>query len=396
MLRVIILLLVLAPLAWWLDREQRAGRFQRVDELFLDFLVANSREKLTTPDPAARKDEVLLVRLDPADRAEYAGWPPLPIDWQMILGGLRPAEDAVIVIPEPLQWGKPAPDFIPAVAEALVPLPSVVMGVEARLAESAAGPAFTGGLENVIPGFQKAAGEPELAPPISALMAAPDPAIRRHGELGLFTPDSMPYVLRDEEVLMPGVVAQALARLTRTPYALHRVLLGPGAGAYLRQGVFVPLENDGRLAVDPQKPVNEINALGFLSGGLADALGAEDKARIQAAKIIVLGVDDRNTPGIARRHAQALAGVLSLPRIQLLGEFEQWIVWAVVALAGLWMVARTPRQKCPARGFLLIFATIVAVFLGFQTSLLWFPPTIPVALLTASAMVGGIIGRRTA
>ena len=85
MFRPIILILLLAPLAWWLNREQGDGRFQRIDELFLDFLVANSREKLTTPDPAASKDEVLLIRLDPAERAEYSAWPPNPIDWQMIL-----------------------------------------------------------------------------------------------------------------------------------------------------------------------------------------------------------------------------------------------------------------------------------------------------------------------
>lgn len=68
LLRVVFWLIVLAPLAWWLDREQSAGRFQKVDELFLDFLVANSRDKLTTPDPAAKQDEVLLIRLDPAER----------------------------------------------------------------------------------------------------------------------------------------------------------------------------------------------------------------------------------------------------------------------------------------------------------------------------------------
>ncbi|MBL9131748.1 MAG: hypothetical protein JNG86_11145, partial [Verrucomicrobiaceae bacterium] len=171
MLRAVILMLVLAPLAWWLDREQRAGRFQRVDELFLDFLVANAREKLTTPDPAARKDDVVLIRLDPADRAEYAGWPPLPIDWQMVLKGLREADSAVVVIPEPLQWGKPPPEFIPALAETMVPLASLVLGVEAQPVEKQTGPAFTGGLENVIPRFQKTGGEVVLAPAFSALIA---------------------------------------------------------------------------------------------------------------------------------------------------------------------------------------------------------------------------------
>ena len=395
MLRPIILLLLLAPLAWWLNREQSDGRFQRVDEFFLDFLVANSREKLTTPDPAAAKDQVLLIRFDPAQRSEYSAWPPNPIDWQMILKGLRSTESAVIAIPEPLQWGKPPPDFIPALAEAMVPLPSLVLGVEADPVETPNGPAFTGGLENVIPKFQKAAGDIDLAPSFSALIAAPNDSLRRYGELGLITKESLPYVMRDDAVLMPGLIAQVLARHTRTPYATHRLLLGPGAGAYLREGFYVPLAVDGSVATDADTAVHSINALDFLSGGLADALSAENKERIKNARIIIIGTDSAEQPGIPRKHAQALASLLALPRIQKLAEIEQWIVWGVLALVGVVLVMRSPRQKALSRGFLLIFATVVIVFLCFQTTLLWFPPTIPVALLAASSIIASLIGQRT-
>jgi hypothetical protein len=394
MLRVVILLLVLAPLAWWLDREQSAGRFQKVDELFLDFLVANSREKLTTPDASAKKDEVLFIRLDPAERDEYAGWPAQPIDWQMILKGLREAEDAVIVIPEPLSWGKPSPEFIPALAESMVPLASLVMGVEAQLAENFTGPAFTGGLDEVIPRFVKASGDLHLVPAFSALITAPDEQLRRHGELGLLVEKRLPYVLREDDTFIPGVLAQALARHTKTPYATHRLLLGPGAGAYLQSGLFVPLQNNGEALFDAKTDVHSINALDFLSGGLADALSDENKRRIKNAKIIVIGTDDKTQPGTARAHAQVLASILSLPRLRVLDRMEQIILWSIAALAGLWIVLRTPRHKAPTRGFLFIFLAIVAGFLAFQTTLLWFPPTMPVALLSASAVIGSFIGRR--
>ena len=43
MIRALILVLLLGSLGCWLDREHQAGRFQRVDELFLDFLVANAQ-----------------------------------------------------------------------------------------------------------------------------------------------------------------------------------------------------------------------------------------------------------------------------------------------------------------------------------------------------------------
>jgi hypothetical protein len=276
----------------------------------------------------------------------------------------------------------------------MVPLSSLVLGIETQLTENATGPAFTGGLDEVIPRFVKASGDLHLAPAFSALVTAPDDQLRRHGELGLLGEKHLLYVLRDEDAFLPGVIAQALARHTRTPYATHRLLLGPGAGAYLQDGLFVPLQNNGEVALDPKTEVHSINALDFLSGGLADAVSTENKARIKAAKIIVIGTDDTAQPAAARAHAQALARILSLPRLRVLDRVEQIILWSIAALAGLWLVLRTPRQKAPVRGFLFIFLTIVAGFLAFQTTLLWFPPTMPVALLSASAIIGSFIGRR--
>ncbi|MFM7605938.1 MAG: hypothetical protein ACKO8Z_12185, partial [Prosthecobacter sp.] len=373
-----------------------AGRFQKVDELFLDFLIANSREKLTTPDPSPPKGEVLFVRLDPAERNEYAGWPAQPIDWQMIFNGLREADDAVIVIPEPLSWGKPSPDFIPVLAESMVPFSSIVLGVEAQIDANLAGPAFTGGLGDVMPRFVKLSGELQRAPAFSALIAAPDNQLRRHAELGLMVERRLPYVLREENTFMPSVLAQALARHTHTPYATHRFVLGPGAGAYLQSGFFVPLQGNGDVVFDSPMDVSSINALDFLSGGLVNTLSVENQARIRAAKIIVIGTDDTAQPGVARAHAQALAGILRLPRLRVLDRFEQLILWSFAALAGLWIVLRMPRQKAITRGLLFLFLTIVMGFLGFQTTLLWFPPTIPITFLSVSAVIGRLIGRRHA
>ena len=394
MLRALILLIVLIPLAIWLDREQRAGRFQRVDELFLDFLVANARDRLTTPDPAAPADAVVLLRIDPAQKNEYSAWPPQPLDWQIILKALREHEPDVVVIPEPLTWPKPTPDFVPAVAESLVPLSSVVFGVEAQPASAEGMPVFMGGLENALPRFEKAGGEIARVPSIAALIQAPQEELRRHAELGLIVEKSLPYALRAEDRLLPGVIAQVLARQSRTPYATHRVLFGPGAGAHLQNGVFVPLQPDGSIAVDDKKTVITVNALDLLSGGLADALSAKDRQHLQNASIIVIGQDDEKQPGTARRHAQALASLLALPRLRVLDEMEQRIAWGVFGLIGLWLVLTVPRRKSPARGLLLIFLTLVALFLAFQSALIWFPPTIPAALLSASAIIGAFLGRK--
>jgi hypothetical protein len=54
---------MLTSLGWWLDREHQAGRFQRVDELFLDFLVANARDRFEEAAIPSADKPVVLVKM---------------------------------------------------------------------------------------------------------------------------------------------------------------------------------------------------------------------------------------------------------------------------------------------------------------------------------------------
>lgn len=401
MIRALILVLMLASLGWWLDREHHAGRFQRVDELFLDFLVANARERFVATDGSAKTAApVVFVKMRVADKAEYAGWPPRPLDWQMVLKGLQPFDPAVVVIPETLMWGKPSPEFVNEAAQALVPFPSTVLGVEAQVAASRETPAFLGGLEDSLPSFQKVQGNIEPVPPLGALIAAPDDLMRRQAELGIAVSRNsdgavaLPYIVQESGHLRPSVLAQALARFTQTPYATHRLLLGPGAGAYLSSGTFVPLSLAGELAVDTKQIVREVDALNLMTVELAEALSPQDKTHLSGGKVIVIGTDDDATGGLARLHAQALTQVLAMPRLQLLPPMAQWIVWAMAGLAGTWLVFYVPRPKSILSGGLCIFAALVICFLAFQSSLIWCPPTIPAAMIAASTVFARLAGRR--
>ena len=123
-LRLILLLACLGSAGWYVDREQRAGRFQHVDDLFLDFLVANARERLSEPVGDEKDNRVVFVALKEEERGEYAAWPPPPLDWQTLLKGLQAYDPSVLVIAMPLNWGSPAPEFVPAVAETLLPFTS--------------------------------------------------------------------------------------------------------------------------------------------------------------------------------------------------------------------------------------------------------------------------------
>ena len=398
MIRAFVLILLLASLGWWLEREHQAGRFQRVDELFLDFLVANARDRFEKVDPQV-SSPVVWVKMRSVSKAEYANWPPRPLDWQMVFKGLQPFDPAVLVIPETLMWGKPAPEFVREAAEALVPFPSTILGVEAQLAASSEAPAFMGGLEDSLPRFQKTQGDIAAVPPLGALIAAPDDLLRRQAELGITSTRMadgitlLPYTLQESGNLRSTVLAQALARITQTPYATHRLLLGPGAGAYLTNGAFVPLTAAGEFAVDAKQTVAEVDALNLMADGLAEALSALDKANLTGGKVIVIGTDEG---GLCQAHAQALAQILAMPRLKLLPLYAQWLVWSAAVLAGFWLVFRVPKEKALFRGLLFIFAALVVCFLAFQSSLIWCPPTMPAALIAASALFARIAGHRKA
>jgi CHASE2 domain-containing sensor protein len=206
----------------------------------------------------------------------------------------------------------------------------------------------------------------------------------------------LPYALRAEGKLMPSVLAQALARYSNSPYAFHRLRLGPGAAAYLGQGLFVPLEIDGTVKSQDDKKVAIVNALDLMTGGLADGLSAADQAMLGKGKIIVIGSDHQVTgqaPSLARMHAAALTHLLSLPRLQRLSQIQQWITCGLAALSAFWIVFRVRRSRALHAGIALIFTALVVSFLVFQSNFLWCPPTLPAALIGVGAVVGLIFGR---
>lgn len=406
MIRLVILLAVLAGLGWYLEREQQAGRFQKSDQVFLDFLLANARDRFT-PAVATSSNEVVFVRMREEDRIDYSAWPPQPIDWQMILRNVAAFDPEVVVISTPLAWGEPKPEFIPALAESLIPFPSAVLGVLVSSDQrNAAGGAGAAGLSgDSLPGILQLDGDVNLLPAVGGVTAAPDGGVRSQMELGLVsmpaTPQhgkttvSIPLAMRHGEAVVPSLVLQALTRYSRTPYAHQRLRLGRGAGAHLGKGIFVPLSPAGDVTVATTVPVSSVNALDLMTGSFAQALSAADKDRLGRNKIVVIGIDnDKLEPTLDRLQAQALAQMLSLPRIRMTGQTNRWIVSAGAALAGLSLL-RTRRSRALRAGLLLIFAGLIISFVLFQSSLTWCPPTVPAALIAASTLFATIFGRRT-
>lgn len=400
-MRTIILLVLLAGIGWKLNVEQRHGRFQQADEAFLDFLLANVRDRFVADSGAADAGRVVLVRMREEDKAEYGAWPPPPIDWQMVLKGLVPFEPEVVVVTTPLNWGPPSPEFVREAGEALLPFPSVILAAEVETgtafkAESVAS------LRDMLPSITRLAGDRMLLPPVSSVTAMPEETLRRQMEIGPVAlpltaardTAMLPFAFRCGDAVVPSLALQALTRCTRMPYALQRLLVGPGAGAQLGDGVYVPLDDRGQFVVKAGDVPASVNALDFLTGELADGLSAGDKARLGKHKVIVLGLDnDAPAPTPARLHAAALSQALSLPRVRLAGEYMRWVVCGVAALLGCFLL-RYRGGRALRAGLLLIFGWLVVSFVTFQSSLAWSPPAVPAAMLAAGTVFAMLFGKK--
>lgn len=402
--RLLFVLLCLGLAAGYVAHGQRSGRLARVDEWFLDLMTANARTRF---QQTRVTDEVVLVEFREDQRAEFSAWPPLPLDWQLVLKQLQVYQPEVLVVAAPLYWGRPAPDFVPAVAQALLPFPSVVLGVLCQIEppDAPPHPAFLGDLQGRVPAFQRIRGEAENPTRLSAVVTAPDELLRNASELGLLTGKRLPqggwslaYSISDGVGgMLPTLLAQTAGRYSQSSYTLdHKLLLGLGAGALLKNGVYVPLEKNGDFMVSPADSVPTVNALDLMAGDLADVLSDEDQARLDKAKIIVLGLAEagEGSQSMAAAQAAALNKILSMPRLQAITGPWEWALWAAAAGAGLWLAIRVRPSRVLLAAAGVLFTAFVAAYLSFQASLIWISPAVPGALILTGAFLGRFVRSR--
>jgi hypothetical protein len=379
MIRSAILLVLLAGLAWWLHGEQSNGRFRQVDETFLDFLLANTRDDLK-PNPS-KLDRVVFVTLRESDKAEYAAWPPAPIDYHMIIKALASHEPGALVITEPLAWPAPKPQFIDQLGQTLLPLSNVILG--ARASSSAGDTAFA---KDRLPSVTHLSGNVSALSALGSIEQAPEAGIAISCDSGLVT--SPPAIgLRFNDGLSPSIEMQTLAHAARVPFAYQRVGIGPGAGLHLGDDFFIPLNNDGSF-LKATVAVPEINALDLMTPNIEATESAASKT-LGKGRIIVLGMND----DLTRQRAQIIAASLALPKLQVVPFVGQIAAWVIAASLALWLVWM-PKTKALMRAIIFLFLALTASYLAFQSFKTWCPPAIPAALIAAGGVFARLFGKR--
>lgn len=393
MVRATVLLALLGSLAWWLHGEQSRGRFQAVDEGFLELLLANTRDRFV-PD-LSKTDQVVFLPLREADKTEYAAWPPLPVDYQMILKGALHYKPSVIVLVDALRWPEPKPGLIQELAESLLPVPVVV--VTASEGPPDADPETAALLKQRLASLRLSRGEPRSLPSVAGPLNAPELPLLRLGDPAILvrSEDGGARMLSVQgEGVRAGPALLGTLRAIQAPLSSVRVALGGGAGVLAGPAFYLPLLEDGSLRIAPDLHLNEQNALDLMTDMMLDEPSGELPKKMGSGRVLVIGVDSEGNHA-AREQAQALAHALALPRIQVLGPAGQHASWGVAGLLGLSLL-KVRKSAALKRALVFLLFAAVACYLAFQLHTIWFPPAVPACLLLAAGLFVRLFGKKPA
>ncbi|MBL9115358.1 MAG: hypothetical protein JNJ83_10165 [Verrucomicrobiaceae bacterium] len=383
MVRLIVLLALLAGLGWWLREEEGRGRFQQVDETFLDVMLANARDHFNPSATSA--GEVVFLPIKETDREEYAHWPPAPVDYQMILRGLLGFTPSVVIVTDPLTWPEPESAMVQALQDELLKFPGIILtatsGDTASDESQLPSPESVNLARERLGSIKLVSGSADVLPQ-AQLNRVPLPPLMRAGDLSLLSAggvSGVELICGEGGKAIPSPALLALLHALKLPLAGARAVVDAGPSLTLSSTVYLPLQNDASLLVDSEMKVTEQNALDLMTAGMLD--GADDGVaqRMGKDKVVVIGIDSAENHR-ARDQARALMHALALPCISQLGGIVQMAIWGVAACLGLSLL-RVRRASALRRALLFLLLALVISFLAFQMARLWFPPAIPAALL---------------
>lgn len=386
--RVIVLAILLALLAGAYVELQKRGEVRVAEQWFLGFLVANGREKLESGLPEVSED-VVLVKFDEKDREEFGGWPPVTLDWLMVMKRLEAFSPEVVGVVEPLKWeGAAAGEFVRPLREAMLPFPSVVMGFELLAEEGEMGEEAKVFIEEGMPVVRgaKVAAQVVVAAGVGRV---PDRALRlgiQHGFSSFLGWEQVEgrelLVAGMGEWLVPSFAAQVVTLYRRAPFATMRWSFGAGAHLSLADEYVVPLTPRGELRVGSKLVVPVVDALDLLLPDLGDD-GSKELARVMGeGKVVILAMDEVS----GMKQARVVATGLGLPELQ---RAERNVEWALAVLAALWCLYRLVWKG--RFGVLLHVVLLIALGVGlsiglFQTQLWWCSPLLAFAMLVLTAI----------
>jgi hypothetical protein len=386
LIRAVLLTLLLGGALGALVLEKNRDRVREAEEWFLDFLVANARDSLTTR-VVEESPDVVLVEIREEDKAEYSAWPPAPIDYIMILKRLADHQPQVLAVVEPLRWEKADTEFVTQLRNGLVPFPSVILGIHLASDASKATLEQSEFATNELPVLPAAENKDGTIPKFTHVAKISDWSLRIASQAGFSeingaspAGDSIPFVADEGTRLTPSLASQAVTLFRRAPYASQRLRFGNGARLSLGDAFIIPLRNDGSLPVNDTPRVPAVNALELMTPDLGDEPARAVQATLGKGKVVVLG----NGPG-SMLHARAIATALAMPEIQRAPAGVAWGLAGAASLFCFWQL-RYHRFKAVVLGAIAAVVGLGVCLLTFQSALRWCSP-LPALLVIATGTI---------
>lgn len=373
--------LVALPMVQRTSREA-ASRFQEAEQGFMDFLVANAYDTFQRALPE-RSSEVVLVEFREEDKMEYSAWPPAPLDYIMLLKRVATQEPEVVAFAEPLRWDDPGTQFLSQLRQAMLPIPSLLLGFEISAASGEMTDEQKTFLAEQMPSYASKDGDAAAAPAFKRVSRVPDKILRVGADFGFSRLVSesekkgkqpLPFVAFDGQHLAPSLAAQAVTRFRHMPFSALRLRFGSGARLNLGDEHVVPLDPSGSLQLKERPAIPRINALNLLTPDLDQTATDEINQALGKGKVVLVGMGEDG-----HKQAQAIALALAMPKLHRLPLWWDWVFAALVALACYkqWFYRRF---KVLLAGVVLLALAMLVCLLTFQSALWWWSP-LPAAVV---------------
>jgi len=227
----------------FLIREIALGTLAKVDDTFLDWLIANSS---TPPLPAP---EVAVVELGDATRERTL----TPLEFSLFLNTIAPFSPAMVVAEPVLNWDPPQKEGEQMILQRVLTLPSFIAGCQ--LGSGPIPESDRGGLPDNFTVLRNYQGDVSKIPEFRTIAHQPFEELTLIGTRGLtenFPPNhifrrySLLYRYRGE--LTPSIVLQTVMLwLKLTP---PEVTIFPGKSIHLGSSIQIPIDETGAMLLN--------------------------------------------------------------------------------------------------------------------------------------------------
>lgn len=395
------------------------GRLAPVNQTYVEWLIANTRHGFETTKGSRQSEQVVFLAVSDPDALVFESWPLDALDYAILFSNLKQFEPSVVAVHPLLDLGGSGDLALRSVSRSALGLSSVILGVPAEYDpdEEFVDPI----IRHVLTPLAHVSGDLDLALPFTGILGLPHERVRVQRYLGFShvynqvsgntdqeaQPDRAVLAARLGDDLYPSLALETALLHARTPLATTRFRLGQGAGVFVRDDRFIPINADGSLDLPANAAdlVIKVDAAELLTAGSPIDGLSPDGGLLEALRgnIAIIGYDDPDSRTIeladgslvspAELTARTVATMVSMPSIMRLPMPYQYGVAGLGMLLCL-VCLRLPRRRAMTTALLFVFLNILAGYLVFQVVAVWWSLAIPVTLFALAGLVGMLVPLR--